>query len=464
MTRGGADSAASGRNSYVDLLRAVAIGAVVVGHWLLTAVRYQGGHFDGVDALSYVSWGSWVTLVLQVVPVFFLVGGYANALSWSRRRAAGGSWDDWLRLRMRRLLGPTTTYTACAVLAVAAAGLAGTDAGDLEQAAWALAFHLWFLAAYAVLLAVTPMLYAAHRRWAWAVPLAMAAMAVAISAGVVTWHWHLVGWANYLLVWGAFHQLGFAWYDGKFGGRRGSARALALAAASGAALAALIWWGPFPVSMVGVPGARIQNPSPPSMALLAFGLTQSGLVLWLEPWANRRLARRPGWRVLARTGAALSMPVYLWHMVPVVLVVVIAYPLGWFAQPPIGSGSWWAQRAVWIAVLSALLAGLVTVLVRLRQRRTPRQRPLAAAAAEGLAGTAVGARITASGLVLLGGVAMVAAALGRLAVEGFAPSGRIDVVTIGVFVAGAAVVVLSGPQPRRGPAAVGRREVVGSSR
>ena len=95
-----ASASRADRNDYVDLLRGASIVAVVVGHWLLTAIQYRAGEFDGFDAITYVSWGSWVTLVLQVVPVFFLVGGYANALSWSRRRAAGGSWADWLRLRM----------------------------------------------------------------------------------------------------------------------------------------------------------------------------------------------------------------------------------------------------------------------------------------------------------------------------------------------------------------------------
>jgi hypothetical protein len=52
---------------------------VVLGRWLLTGITYQGGHPSGLDALDYVSWGRWVILLFQVMPVFFLVGGYANA-------------------------------------------------------------------------------------------------------------------------------------------------------------------------------------------------------------------------------------------------------------------------------------------------------------------------------------------------------------------------------------------------
>ncbi|HXZ75355.1 MAG TPA: hypothetical protein VEH31_31425, partial [Streptosporangiaceae bacterium] len=64
---------AANRNRYADLLRVCAIGGVVYGHWLLTDVTYRAGRLSGLDALEYVSWGRWVTLLFQVMPVFFLV-------------------------------------------------------------------------------------------------------------------------------------------------------------------------------------------------------------------------------------------------------------------------------------------------------------------------------------------------------------------------------------------------------
>ena len=75
------------RNRYADLLRVAAIGGVVYGHWLLTDITYRNGQLSGVDALDYVSWGRWVTWGFQVMPVFFLVGGYVNAVSWKTHRA-----------------------------------------------------------------------------------------------------------------------------------------------------------------------------------------------------------------------------------------------------------------------------------------------------------------------------------------------------------------------------------------
>jgi peptidoglycan/LPS O-acetylase OafA/YrhL len=80
---------ADGRNRYADLLRVLAITAVVTGHWLLTSITYQGGQLSGLDALDYIRWGGRVTLAFQVMPVFFLVGGYVHAISWTRHRDRG---------------------------------------------------------------------------------------------------------------------------------------------------------------------------------------------------------------------------------------------------------------------------------------------------------------------------------------------------------------------------------------
>ena len=40
------------RNRYADLLRVVAIGGVVYGHWLLISVTYRDGRLSGLDALQ----------------------------------------------------------------------------------------------------------------------------------------------------------------------------------------------------------------------------------------------------------------------------------------------------------------------------------------------------------------------------------------------------------------------------
>ena len=90
------------RNRYADLLRVLAISGVVLGHYLLVSVTYQDGQLSGVDAIDYISWGRWVTWVMQVMPVFFLVGGYVNAMSWSVHQAEGQTWTLWVRDQIGR--------------------------------------------------------------------------------------------------------------------------------------------------------------------------------------------------------------------------------------------------------------------------------------------------------------------------------------------------------------------------
>jgi surface polysaccharide O-acyltransferase-like enzyme len=434
------------RNPYLDLIRVLAIAAVVVGHWIASGVTYKHGVFDGVDVLGVVSWTSWLTLIFQVVPLFFLVGGYSNALSWTRHQAAGGSAFAWTRRRALRLLTPTATYIALMSVAVVLCNVAGADHGNLEQAAWALSLHLWFLAVYLVLLLLTPALLAAHHRYGVKGLAATMAVAVAIDIGVIEAHWHVVGWLNYVLVWGTFHQLGFAWQEGFFAGRRG--RPFVLTAGAISALVALVWWGPYPVSMVGVPGARIQNASPPSAALLAFGLAQVGIVLLASPSVSAWLAQpaRVRLRNLIQRANAMTMPVYLWHMVPVVIVTVVAYPNHWFAQPSIGSRAWWVQRIPWVAALTLVLAAVLALVMLAAQllNARPRHQELSQ-------------KDTRGRTAMLGfGVAISVATLGRLAVWGFAPNGSLDTITVGCFDIGLLLVLAAGASART-------RDLVGRS-
>jgi hypothetical protein len=224
---------------------------------------------------------------------------------------------------------------------------------------------------------------------------------------------------------------------------------LVLATAALFALVALIWWGPYPVSMVGVPGARIQNASPPSAALLAFGLAQVGIVLLASPSVSAWLAQPARVRLRRRIqrANAMTMPVYLWHMVPVVIVAVVAYPNRWFAQPPIGSRAWWVQRIPWVAALSVVLVAVVALVVLAAQPlKAGRPRRQESSQKDARARTA-----------MLGvGVAVAVATLGRLAVWGFAPNGSLDAVTLGCFAAGLLLVLAAGAYPRT-------RDVVGRS-
>ena len=45
---------------------------VVVGHWLVTTIVLVDGRLVGQSALAVVGYARWLTLLLQVMPMFFL--------------------------------------------------------------------------------------------------------------------------------------------------------------------------------------------------------------------------------------------------------------------------------------------------------------------------------------------------------------------------------------------------------
>ena len=66
------------RERYVDFLRGVSILAVIVGHWMVSTIYWQGGILYLGNAVGLAP-GLWLlTWVFQVMPIFFFVGGFAN--------------------------------------------------------------------------------------------------------------------------------------------------------------------------------------------------------------------------------------------------------------------------------------------------------------------------------------------------------------------------------------------------
>jgi fucose 4-O-acetylase-like acetyltransferase len=424
------------RNRYADMLRVVAIGGVVYGHWLLISVTYRNGQLSGLDALDYIRWGQWVTWIFQVMPVFFLVGGYVNARSWAARHADGQNWTRWVRDRCMRLWWPTAAFVVAAVVAVLAAEAAGVRGTELAEASWLVALQLWFLPVYMVLIALTPVMLAAHRRWGLAVPAVMAVAAGLVDAGVAGPHLHVIGYVNYLFVWGSIHQWGFAWQDATLTSPRW--RPYAMGAGGAALLAGLLMAGSFKVDMVGS-----GNTNPPSIALLAYAAIQAGLVLAAEPIGSRLLARPRPWQRVRRLNPA-TMTVYLWHFVPVIVIAVAFYPTGVLPQPAIGTAEWWELRPAWWALLTVVLVPLVMAVMRAER---PMLRLPAGAGPPG----------PWSPVLLVLGIAASVVGLARLAIGGFAPGGHLPVLVLIICAAGLVATLLTG----RGPAAGTRPQAIG---
>ncbi|MFF8440599.1 acyltransferase [Streptomyces californicus] len=341
------------RDRYVDLLRVASLAAVVLGHWLMAAVTPDGvGNLLAVvPALQPLTW------LLQVMPVFFFVGGFSHALSYRSllRKRPGGSDDSvysaFLRARLQRLLRPTTVFVLVWGAAALLVQLLGGGGGLTGVTLRMVTQPLWFIGIYLAMVAFTPPLLRLHERYGWGAFAALAGAAAAVdvlrfAAGVP-----YVEFLNFAFVWLAVHQLGFLRADGRV-------RRPALLAGAGLATAcALVAFGPYPLSMVGMPGEKVSNMAPPTLALLAHGLWLVGAVELLRAPAARLLERPRVWRtVVAANGVAMTA--FLWHLTAMFGVygalLALDVPL-----PAPASAAWWAQVPLRIACAAALTAALV---------------------------------------------------------------------------------------------------------
>jgi hypothetical protein len=69
-----------------------------------------------------------LTWLFQVMPLFFIVGGYANAISWRSAGRRGESYATWLQTRLVRLVRPTAVFFAVWVGLLAAVVIGVPDA------------------------------------------------------------------------------------------------------------------------------------------------------------------------------------------------------------------------------------------------------------------------------------------------------------------------------------------------
>ncbi len=356
-----ADATPPERNRVVDFLRAASILVVVFGHWLMAAITVVDGELAPGHLLELADWTHPLTWVFQVMPVFFLVGGYANGLSWRSARRRGEAYGGWLRARLRRLILPVVPL----LLVWTGGGWLGLRLGldweILQLASQVALVPTWFLAAYVVIVTVAPVGLWIWERWGWASIIAGIVLAgvcdlLSIGLGMVP-----VGFLNYLFVWGTVHQLGFAWLDGTID-QLWKRAAMAGVGLVGTLL--LVGLGPYPVAMVGLDTSEITNSYPPRVTLALLGLFQSGVALMCERPLQKMLRGRRLWTVVVGISARI-MTLYLWHLTAMVIVIgisLLADGFGLEVEPL--TGAWWLTRPIWFAVVGVVTIALVAVFGR----------------------------------------------------------------------------------------------------
>jgi fucose 4-O-acetylase-like acetyltransferase len=350
------DATPASRDRTVDFLRAAAILAVVCGHWLIATIQRTPQGIEVGNVLSELPALRPATWVFQVMGLFFVVGGF------STRRAIEGRepFDPgaFFAARAERLLRPTVVFVVVWLVGAGALAAASVDPGLTHDVARIAAQPLWFLAVYLLLTLIAPTQLAIHRRAPRLLVTVLPIAVVIVDALRFSDLASGLGVLNYLFVFAFAQELGFHLSTGwdRFSPRRG------LLVASGALvlLAAAVAVGPYPVSMVGLPGARISNMSPPTVCILLLTVMQVGAATALRPALTRWLARRRVWSATVAVNAGI-MTIFLWHLSAAAVVGAALYALDVLPTP--GSADWWLLKLAWFAACSALLALFVALFV-----------------------------------------------------------------------------------------------------
>jgi len=351
-------AASRSRDPFMDGLRALSLFVVVAWHWVFTVISWQHGPHAGNPIGSAP--GLWaLTWVLQVMPLFFFVGGFAHLRAWESVERAGGGYATFCRRRLGRLLKPAALCVGAVVAVRVAAGAIFPSVTWLGSAFTLVLSPLWFLCVYVVLVCLAPLGIWMHRRHGALVPVLLAAAACLVDVARFHGHVPVVAWLNFVFVWAFAHQLGFFWERLAAAPRR---VALALAGGGLLGLVALTNIGLYPKSMVGVPGEAFSNMGPPTICILALCLLQAGVVALVRPAACRWL-ERPQARRLVEWATRRSMTVYLWHFVGFSVAYAALWVVGLHA-PQTPGGLWWLERPLYVLVPAMVTVPMVRAFSR----------------------------------------------------------------------------------------------------
>ncbi|MEV8503379.1 acyltransferase [Actinoplanes sp. NPDC051475] len=333
------------RNRYLDLLRAAAIVRVVVYHLF--------------------GW-PWLALLLPAMGIMFALAGSLTAASLDRR-AAG----KVIGSRLRRLLPPLWLLALIVVPAMIFAGWAGQDGGD-KPWSWKLALWilplgdppgssegidawepLWYIRAYLWFVLLSPLLYLAYKRIAWAAVAAPIVLIAVLDKTGLTLPFGRADAAMWdFATYGACWIAGFAHHDGRLHRLRPG---LVTAGAAVLGVAALYWLH----GHAAEEGYDL-NDVPEAQALwsLAFVL----LALRWRPDMTWLSYARPLDRAVTLLNAR-AVTIYLWHNIAIaaiwpVLTVLTLDDLG-SLEGPVSLGATLALTAVavlafgWVEDLAA---------------------------------------------------------------------------------------------------------------
>ena len=345
----------SKRDLTLDIARVFCVVLVVVIHLLMVGV---GNGPDGLVVsrpLENQPWFWIATWFGQIMPLFFVVGGFASLTAWRSLQRRGGTAADYVRNRVLRLAQPALPLFLFYVVVVGAATLLQIDPELLGTVVAGAGFPLWFLAAYTACQALVPLMARLHAVAPKRTLLVLLALVVLFDTLRFTIGVTELGLPNMVFVWLLAQQFGFWYADGWFAARNGWQLA-GITLASYAVLAAVSlpdgWYS----------NDMLANLNPPTLPLVALALAQACILRALKPWLARLMNTHAARAVVFLVGTRL-MTIYLWHLPIIIMLSGVALLIPG-ASPEPASAAWWISRPIMFVVVFAALFGLSFLVAR----------------------------------------------------------------------------------------------------
>lgn len=365
-------TAPAGRDLTLDLARVACVVLVVFVHILFTGVgRDSDGSLLIERTVEAQSWFTAATWIANIMPLFFVVGGYAARAGWKSAVARGESADTFVRVRLARLARPALPLLLFLALALGATRMLGIDRALVDVVAIGVGSPLWFLAAYMTAQAFAPLMMRLHERHGARVLLFLFAATLAVDAirflfvggvlgiepvppGGYGLGLELFGIPNMVFVWLFAQQVGFFVYDGWFA-RRHWWQLVLVVAGGYAILGGLVSLGGYHASM-------LANQWPPTATMAVLAVVQAAALALLHAPLTALMRTRAAQGAVFLIGSRL-MTIYLWHL-PVIMMLIGIELLLPLPLPAPGSPVWWWTRPVFLMVVLAVVWLLSLWLIR----------------------------------------------------------------------------------------------------
>ena len=345
----------SKRDLTLDIARVFCVVLVVVIHLLMLGVGFDdSGALLVTRPLEEQPWFAYATWAGQIMPLFFVVGGFASLTAWRSLSRRGGGAAQYVRNRVLRLAQPAFPLFVFYVAVIGGARLIGIDPQLLDVVIVGAGLPLWFLAAYTLCQAFVPTMAGWHARAPKATLGVLLAGAILVDTLRYATGISEIGLVNLFFVWLLIQQIGFWYADGWFSARS-PWQLVAIALVSYATLFPLTMIGPYSDDM-------LTNLNPPTLPLVALALAQACVLRLLRPSLAALMSTHAARAVVFVVGTRL-MTIYLWHLPLIIALSGVALLIPG-ASPPPGSEAWWLTRPVFFVVVAIALFALSFLVAR----------------------------------------------------------------------------------------------------